>query len=253
MKPMTPERSSVVVAARGPARRQPGFTLIELLTVISIIGILAGMMFPVFTNVMENGRRASCLNNIKQLSNAFVMYSNESGNMLPNCTYGGSGAAMEGGWIYYSRYPANDTSAGPKAFSPRLGGLFPYIKGPGAYICPSDPQGKTSGNSYSINSNLFQAAGPGFATSRMLSSFFWTSRWLLLCEEASIPSGADNSSGAALQRYGTDDGCLLVGTDTFSTRHSGGLICAFLDGHAKWCRPEEITAKYYLTGGVGGS
>lgn len=125
MKPMTPEHSFIDLAAREPARRQPGFTLIELLTVISIIGILAGIMFPVFTNVMENGRRASCLNNVKQLSEAFVMYSNESGNTLPNCTYGSSGAGMQGGWIYYSHYPANDTSAGSKCVQSPAGRPVP--------------------------------------------------------------------------------------------------------------------------------
>lgn len=42
-----------------------GFTLIELLVVITIIGLLAALLFPVFAKVRENGRRTSCQSNEK--------------------------------------------------------------------------------------------------------------------------------------------------------------------------------------------
>ncbi|MDQ3814070.1 MAG: type II secretion system GspH family protein, partial [Armatimonadota bacterium] len=37
-----------------------GFTLIELLVVISIIVLLAAILFPVFGRARENARRSSC-------------------------------------------------------------------------------------------------------------------------------------------------------------------------------------------------
>src|SRR5262245_53613451 len=54
--------------------RREAFTLVELLVVISIIGMLMSLLLPAVQNAREAGRRAVCLNNIRNLGVAMASY-----------------------------------------------------------------------------------------------------------------------------------------------------------------------------------
>jgi len=60
-----------------------GFTLIELLVVIAIIAVLAAILFPVFANAREKGRRTSCLNNHRQMALSILTYAQDHDEQFP--------------------------------------------------------------------------------------------------------------------------------------------------------------------------
>ncbi|CAN5598188.1 hypothetical protein BH11ARM2_BH11ARM2_34820 [soil metagenome] len=223
-----------------------GFTLIELLVVIAIIAILAAILFPVFAQAKKAAKKTSCLSNLKQLGTAFTLYEGDNDDTLPNAVFAPNGAGVEGGWIYYATFPANTASAG-SGFDATKGSLYPYVKNADVYICPSDAQGRTSRDSYSVNGCALTIQTFGFATGKSSTSFQETAKMLLLAEETSDESYDTDAS--FLSKNGTNDGYMILPVKYLSTRHSGGLNSAYMDGHAKYAKPEKILQESFADQG----
>ena len=84
-------------------RRNHGFTLIELLVVIAIISILAGMLLPALARAKEQGKRARCLNNLRQIGIGMTLYANDNKDVLLKARFDG------GNWVQIS---INEPEAG---------------------------------------------------------------------------------------------------------------------------------------------
>ncbi len=89
-------------------RRSGGFTLVEVLVVITIIGILVGLLLPAVNYAREAGRNAQCKNNLKQMGEACLAHE-QAQDIFPTGGWGwcwvgdpdrGYGAQQPGGWIY---------------------------------------------------------------------------------------------------------------------------------------------------------
>jgi prepilin-type N-terminal cleavage/methylation domain-containing protein len=123
-----------------------GFTLIELLVVIAIIAILAAILFPVFARAREAARKASCTSNLKQISTAFLMYSQDYDEMLPPWTANHCGVYTGGAFALTYMYP---NLVGPyvkNGVDPVSGALG------GVWACPTTKnQLGTIANTYAYN------------------------------------------------------------------------------------------------------
>lgn len=82
MSPPQIQAKSISHAPPSAPGRQ-AFTLIELLVVVAIIGVLAGLLFPVFKKVAEAGNAARCVANLRQLSAATISYATEYNGLAP--------------------------------------------------------------------------------------------------------------------------------------------------------------------------
>lgn len=270
----TTQCSRTVASTQKVCRK--GFTLIELLVVIAIIAILAAILFPVFARARENARRTSCQSNNKQIALGFIQYYQDYDERFPmNKDPNGAGTHWANGSLQpylkskqILRCP-NDSStefaggADADATSPRvtsyvLNGLLLYN--------PDAADGKGGSLGSIVAHHLAGVPSPSQVIllaeapernnqDRNYFHSFWWSNTGVYGGSTSSPAGysgsapgngnsgrcAQNHKGTSTNnRFCTRHDGIHVAEDIATERHMNGFNVAYLDGHVKWVKWEQV-------------
>jgi prepilin-type N-terminal cleavage/methylation domain-containing protein len=110
------------------------FTLIELLVVIAVIAILMAILMPALNRAREQGKRAYCLNNLRQLTLAWILYADDNGDKIVNADTGRNDA-----WAIWRGYGASEQA---RIEGLKSGLLYPYCQDLKLYKCPTGIRGE---------------------------------------------------------------------------------------------------------------
>jgi len=213
-----------------PRGRVPAFTLIELLIVITILAILAALLFPVFTAAREKARTVTCGHQLRQIGLAMTLYAQDHDGV--NVPYYCWLSAQPPVVVYWEVM------------------VLPYAKDERVFICPEVPHRdvlwhplRNRFNHY-YGMNLVGRDPPlssDFAGNLSLSSDSGVDD-----SDVESPSGTIWTVDATLNRVNYDPDDANMGQNAASVpsynvprvakRHSAGVNALFVDGHAKWLR-----------------
>ncbi len=145
-------------------KKRRGFTLIELLVVIAIIAVLMAILMPALKRAKEQGQRAVCIGNLKQLGLAWSLYCDDNDDKIVNGAAWGAGQSGNNapgtvGWntnwpyhideypwigrAWHDQYTAGEqTTERQQRAAIEDGAVFPYVKEYKLFACPTGIRGE---------------------------------------------------------------------------------------------------------------
>jgi prepilin-type N-terminal cleavage/methylation domain-containing protein/prepilin-type processing-associated H-X9-DG protein len=168
--------------------RRNGFTLLELLVVVSIIAVLAGMLFPAIQRLREMANRTKCVNNLHQIGVAmsshfgthqcYPMNGKVIADRDPNYPFGLTsfpGSATK----YLNMWGMGNPQLGPKTQTGSWAyALLSYMEETNAFITPFDPNNPNQ-SGYAQAMTVFQCPSRGRNAAQFNSGTdaFWSTAW----------------------------------------------------------------------------
>jgi prepilin-type N-terminal cleavage/methylation domain-containing protein/prepilin-type processing-associated H-X9-DG protein len=126
--------------------KKRAFTLIELLVVIAIIALLMALLMPALRLAKDQASALRCVNNLRQLSIAWLSYTTENEGKLVDGHVPGNASFKKGvHWVEPPQAVDGTYTGGdrPGLVENKLRGikkglLYPYVKNLKVYHCPGD-------------------------------------------------------------------------------------------------------------------
>ena len=114
------------------------FTLIELLVVIALLAFFATLLVPASAHIRPNSQAIQCLNNLRQLANAWKMYADDNGSRIVSAypAYGAYTTTWCGGNAASGGLPSSYVYSGADPAGIQAGLLWPYTKTLGSLSLP---------------------------------------------------------------------------------------------------------------------
>ena len=190
-------------------RVSTGFTLIELLVVITIIAVLAAILFPVFAKTREKARQSSCQSNLRQLAMADLMYMQDHDETT--CPYADHGCSTGDSCHQWWEM------------------LAPYTKNSQVLLCPDANPHDVS--DYAIDHTHVAGCGSG---NRLATLRYPAETCLFLDGQRSSANTAGYYIAYCRLCDPTGMGDDRDWNGIAADRHGDGSNCAFVDGHGKW-------------------
>jgi prepilin-type processing-associated H-X9-DG protein len=219
---------------------------VELLVVIAVMAVLAGLLLPVLARAREEGRRVACLSNLRQISQAHLMYVQDWDERLVPWYVPGPPPPQVASMFPFVTWPPRDAGeprfgasgserqrrgpdpgAGPVSIWTEY--LQPYLRSTAVLHDPSVSWAGPSPGTRLADYAIFTWGWGGQGTPES-PHWCWAGPHMALAAVRRPAETAHVMDGVTTTQISSRE----------AGRHRDGINVGFLDGHVRWLPDKEI-------------